>query len=1088
MCFSPAGAQTVHQTMYIDFGEPDNPSRGQTTEGADLNGNYWTNVFSSGNNYIYPGTTFAIVNSSGEPTGYEVLINVRFMSNGKSGGGGLTEPSAELLGDLAVATATEDYLFMESFQNYNIISFRGLDPQKGYIFHSFGSRQTAEERAATFLFAGENTWSGDLRMSGDGIGTGGYNGNNDKILVSDAVFPDNDGTIKLVIMKKNRDGMVHLNAMKIEETDGLTRPGEELTMSRRMYIDIGETDNDQRGHCTTGADKNGNYWNNLSSGSAGSNRIPQGTTLGLTASDNTPTGYTAETLQMMETNGVDAGGVNSPKDDDLGDLAIQTATEDYVWINDDNPRQIRFSGLDVNCCYRFYIFGSRITSETDDRNSIYTVEGMDSWSTQITTSGRCIGGRDGNGNDVHGNLRNVATSDYVYPDKYGNITFTVQRERGMAHVNAIKIEEYSGGTRPSEALTFSRIAITGTASENGGDVDMQEIKDGSGVFEAWLKMQPGTYQLAGTTADGADITLGEGDADGSPAVDGPAFGVQDEQVVRVKYDSKKNRLDVTPVELYVKGNIVPDGTIIEYAGNGTWQSEAVLDEGDVFLFSDKYIYFAFNNDDDLAVKRLTGSRTAMAMPSEGFATENIRLNKGTYTLGLDMRNHVYTIDAPIDEYKISVFGSSVANGQGATDFHGYAYDYGSALSVRYERGESVYPFTVSGVSIGGNNTVDLLGRYDEMIHDFGRYVIFGLSLGNEGVHEATNKQAVADRFRDNMLTLIAKAREDGKVPVIMNNYTRGDYTADDYSYVKQINMLIHEWDLPSVNVLGAIDNGAGRWADSYMADNAHPTTLGHMEFFYAMPVSLFDALTEGKPMPERDMSSQMTLGGNESISFRGERIIHPYTISVRMKGGDAGRLLGFTDSKNKQFAVSVGENGMVSYTTADGSITGSTSVNDGEWHTVTLTHYYAQKRTLLYVDDVCQGEISERMILGDVTLGDADGTAERTLGELFFWRSAMTPEEVAAVSSGKMLKSSLEIYVPLSDTEKENPVNLAQTLNTVTYSKSITDGIAPAKGTVRNKEAGAYGIDGRFRGTVEQNARPMTGGVYIVNGKKAVMR
>lgn len=1084
MCFSVTCAQTVSRVMYVDFGEPNKEERGRMTEGADANGNYWTNVYSSGNNYIYPGTCFPIVASDGSATGGEVQINVRFMSNGRAGGGGLVSPSAELLGDMAVATATEDYLFMESFQDYNIISFHGLDPQRGYRFHSFGSRETTEDRSATFVFEGDNKWEGLHRMSGSGIGDGGYNGNNNSLLVSEPVFPDKDGTIRMTIVKRNKNGMVHINAMKIEELEGVTNPYSSLSLERRMYIDIGETANDSRGHCTLDADANGNHWNNLTSGDASSNRIPAGTRLELIGSDNTPTGFVAETLQMMETNGVEAGGVREPKAEDLGDLAVATATEDYVWINDDNQRQIRFSQLDKNRCYRFYIFGSRITSETDDRNSIYTLEGLDDWASQITTSGRCVGGRDTNGADIHGNVRNVAVSDYMYPDADGCILFTVRRERGMAHFNAIKIEEYSGGVRPDEKVEYKSFAITGSASENGADVLMKEIVPGGNVYEAWLKVQPGTFALRAFATDGSEAVFGKGDVDGQVVLGGQAYSVDEEKVVRVKFDYAATTIEVTPVELYVKGNIVPDGTRLEYAGDGVWSSEVALDKGDVFLFSDKYFYFAFNNDDNLAVKRLSGSRSAMAMPSEGFATENIRLNRGTYTLGLNMRDGFYTIDAPIDENKISVFGSSVANGQGAIGFKGYAYNYGQELGNRYQNGLSEHPFYTSGISIGGNNTRNLLDRYDELTHDFGRYVIFGLSLGNEGVHEAADKQAVVRQFSDNMQTLIGMARADGKVPVIMNNYTRGDYTADDYNCVKELNLLIHEWDLPSVNVLGAIDNGAGRWADGFMEDNAHPTTNGHMEFFYAMPLSLFDALAAGKPLPERDMSTETTLGDYEVIRFTGEGRVHPYTVSLRVKGAAPGLLFSIATLSGSGVKVSASEDGTVAYVSPAGkSVTGTTSIDDGEWHTVTLTHYYAQKRTLLYVDDICQGEVSERMTIGQVTVGDGNSPVERLFGEVFFWRSAMSPDEVAAVAAGRMLKSSLEIYVPLSDADGENPQNLAQTLNTVTRDRLIPDGIVSPTAAKSVSDGRAYTLGGRLA-TPGKSADS----IHIMDGKKFVVR
>ena len=108
-------AQNVEQTFYIDFGESNNSSRGMMTEGADKNGHYWNNIRSTGGIYIYPGTTFNLINSDNQSSNLKLFVNVRFTTNGKSGGGGLLSPSDDLLGDLAVATATEDYIFLESW-------------------------------------------------------------------------------------------------------------------------------------------------------------------------------------------------------------------------------------------------------------------------------------------------------------------------------------------------------------------------------------------------------------------------------------------------------------------------------------------------------------------------------------------------------------------------------------------------------------------------------------------------------------------------------------------------------------------------------------------------------------------------------------------------------------------------------------------------------------------------------------------------------------------------------------------------------------------------------------------------------------
>ncbi len=469
-------------------------------------------------------------------------------------------------------------------------------------------------------------------------------------------------------------------------------------------------------------------------------------------------------------------------------------------------------------------------------------------------------------------------------------------------------------------------------------------------------------------------------------------------------------------EVYLKGNIVPEGSVmLENVGGQQWQSVITLDDQKVFLFSDKYVYFD--------------------CPSQNYRTNNISINGGTYTVAFNLSTRQWSFQAPTDEYRISAFGSSVCNGQGATGNKGYAYLYGEQLQERYQNGTSTSPFYTSGVSIGGNTTQNLLDRYDELTRNYSRYVIIGLSMGNEGIHESTNKQQTLNQFSNNMQRIIAKVRQDGMVPVVMNNYTRGDFTLDDYAYIKKMNLLIHEWDVASVNTLGAIDDGAGHWASGYQQDNAHPTTNGHREFFYAMTPSLFDALSSGKAQPVRDMSSQMTLSQGSLIAFRGEATVHPFTISLRVKGNDVGRLLNFKLTVGtRQGSVDVDADGHVVYTNPSGrTIATDATLTADEWHTVTLTHYFAQGRTLLYLDAApATTEMRERLSsIADVTIGDATPTTTRQLSELFFWRAALSPDEVAAVSDGRLLKSSLELYVPCASPTSLN--NLAMSLNTVSF-------------------------------------------------------
>lgn len=1078
-----AFAQSVEQTFYIDFGEKNVSSRGNLTTGADTNGHYWTNVYSSPSERLYP-TDWTLTNSDNQETSYKLQVLTYFHTNGMSGGGGLQNPQKALLDDLAVATATQDYMHVETTQDYNAIRFVGLDPDKAYRFTCLGSRVVAEVRGGTFEFHGENSWSDYMQMSGPGIGANGYDGNNNKPMVTVPIFPTRQGTITMVFNKRYKSGMIYLNCMKIEELSGLERPNKELSLSQKFFIDFGETANDSRGHQTTGADKNGNYWNNFSSGQASSNEIPA-KSITLVNTEKTRTKVKMTSSATMYTNGVTNGGLNNPTDENLGELAIQTATEDYIWIDNNNKYTLTFSGLDKEKCYRFSVFGSRSTNEGDRRFSEYQFSGQTSFFTGVATSGQYCGGA-----NYHGNVRNIAESDYLYPDADGVITFTVNRTQtpasGFAHFNLIRIEEYEGGVRPDDPLALTSPVLVGDATEHGGEVALNELKPGGqskGVYEVYQRLHPGTFVLSGIF-QGETVTLGL-DADGNLVENGSPVTITEEQVARIRYDARNATLTVTPVELYLRGNIVAGGTKVAYKGDGVFEQEVDMTYGTVFLFSDKYFYFTFNNDDNLAVKRLSGSRTAVGMPSEGFSGENIRINGGTYTMTLDMNNYVWDVSAPIDEYKISAFGSSVCNGQGADGNKGYAYLYGQQCETRNKRNQSEYPFHVSGVSIGGNTTNDLLNRYDEMIHDFGKYVIIGLSMGNEGIHGASNPDAIYNQFRDNMLLLIDKMKQDGKTVVVMNNYTRGDYNSTDYNYIKNMNRLIHQWDVASVNTLGAIDNGEGKWADGYMADNAHPTTSGHSQFFRAIPPSLFDALEKGKPQPVRDSSQSTTLENGSVITFKGETNVNPYTVTVRVKGSEAGQVIAFTSGSSKKGTVSILDGGYVEYVaTNKETVTSSQPLikNDDTWYDITLTGYYAQKRTLVYVNHTLVGEVNEGVTPGEFTIGDPEKALHRQFSELTFWRSAMNALEINDHCTGKMMKSSLDIYSPLSDAIKtDGVVNLAQTLNEAQYVEgSVVDGISSLE---QDSAVGRiYDVQGRM---VENTSQP---GLYIANGKKILKK
>ncbi|MEL7163526.1 MAG: Ig-like domain-containing protein, partial [Bacteroidota bacterium] len=168
------------RSVFLDCG-PDDGINGNATLSPDANGTHWNNAVSS----IGGADSVFLVDATGAATGYALTIGKAMSTNGLRHGG-LTDPVDSLLGDFAIGTATQDYFFTS---NSGILTFSGLDPEKGYRFHLFASRATDDPRTTGYAVNGLNGASGDLASS-----------NNDRRTFStDLVRPLPDGTLNLEI-------------------------------------------------------------------------------------------------------------------------------------------------------------------------------------------------------------------------------------------------------------------------------------------------------------------------------------------------------------------------------------------------------------------------------------------------------------------------------------------------------------------------------------------------------------------------------------------------------------------------------------------------------------------------------------------------------------------------------------------------------------------------------------------------------------------------------------------------------------------------------------------------------------------------
>jgi len=414
-------------------------------------------------------------------------------------------------------------------------------------------------------------------------------------------------------------------------------------------------------------------------------------------------------------------------------------------------------------------------------------------------------------------------------------------------------------------------------------------------------------------------------------------------------------------------------------------------------------------------------------------------------------------------HRIAVFGSSVANGTG--DELGREGYTGLLRVLMANKG-----WEVVNQSRGGDSTKTIVPRFapagapDPRVRYLTTanpsYVVIGLSFGNEGLWEArttAEKDAVYDGYLKGIRDLVDRARENSIVPVVVLCYPRSVYTPQDYEYVRRANLEQSAWDVPAVNVLGAIDDGGGHWALGF--DDKHPQASGHREFVYAFVPTLFEALEKGKPTPTRPAGpasyARIAAGAAPLTFVPQETTMHPFAISVMVRAQGDGTIAAISGATllaraethqfagaaspaapsgrsfaattlytDKPFAASIGlQSGKWIYRSAAGPIVDSGMRADAQWHHLVLSHYAARGETLLYVDGKLGGRVAERLepnrfvIGGPGASGAAAGPTQADYKDLLIYRAALNADEVTALNQGRLLHASLEIYSPLADVE-----------------------------------------------------------------------
>ncbi|MFT4565991.1 MAG: poly(3-hydroxybutyrate) depolymerase [Saprospiraceae bacterium] len=383
---------------------------------------------------------------------------------------------------------------------------------------------------------------------------------------------------------------------------------------------------------------------------------------------------------------------------------------------------------------------------------------------------------------------------------------------------------------------------------------------------------------------------------------------------------------------------------------------------------------------------------------------------------------------------VSFFGSSVCKGSGATDTKGYAYQFyhsGSIDTLRY---------AYFNPSTGGDNTLKV-AQEKRLTHKLyptdPDIAVIGLSLGNEGIRTPQTEDGrarVLEQYRSRLKALADSLDRLGIQPIIANCYAHSYFTGPQYEATKRMNQIINTWNYPSINLLGTIDDGIGRWVEGYVNDPWHPNTEGHHEMSLAIVPSLFDAIANGKKIPRYDYNKSYINISNASqqnvITHDVVHKMHSFTMSFRFKSTSNGAIAIIDTDKGKREIII--DDYKISY--LDNIVT--FPKHSEEWSHVVVSHNHARQKTLIAINGQVVAEVSEQLIPSQFVFG---GTLESVdLKDLMLHRASLHTDEISDLNNKLFIQSSLEIYAPLtSKPDIQGPRNLAQSMSQLEGGKEV---------------------------------------------------
>ena len=447
-----------------------------------------------------------------------------------------------------------------------------------------------------------------------------------------------------------------------------------------------------------------------------------------------------------------------------------------------------------------------------------------------------------------------------------------------------------------------------------------------------------------------------------------------------------------------------------------------------------------------------GGSFAFTTPSlkPGLGATNVSVTF-TPTDTANYNNATATVTVNVTSGSLVVYGSSVAKGCGSSGWTAQIFTNGSAVNgYAADLTTNLAPkgYYVTNNSLPGDNSPGGIARFGANVPPVNpNYVLLGYALGNDNLSGSSNPAGTVTTFQTNLLTMISMCRTNGYYPVTILCYSRNVIeAANRASYFEAMNLTINSWNLPSLNIDGAMNDGNGGLISGIdSGDGVHPNDYGHLEMFYTIPPTLFDAIGLGKTNSPYFSSvtnfARLTQNGSVTapITFTPTNTVHSFTMSFRVRSTNNGTIAAIHTGSS--YATLQITNGQFVYVSPGGSSIIASAINatNDDWHDIALSSRYTLTNTWLFVDGAqIGGSLTEQyapdqFILGGPGASGAPATpATVDFQDWCVYRSAWNSLEAQAQTQGSLQQASMEIGAMLDDasfTSNSPAANRAQSLS-----------------------------------------------------------